>query len=102
MKYEIAILPTAWEDLKTIEDYYLLQFDLQTSKKVVNHILDTVDKLEEFPHLGSELPDKWLNDQGYKMLVIHKRCIAIYRLIKNTIYIYHFASTRTEYRKLFY
>lgn len=30
MKYKVEILPSAWEDLKGIEDYYAVQFDAET------------------------------------------------------------------------
>ena len=43
MSYKVEILPTAWEDLKRIEDWYLLQFDIKTALKVSNHILDVIE-----------------------------------------------------------
>lgn len=101
MKCKIEILPTAWEDLKRIEDYYLIQFDSETALKVSEHILDNIERLEKFPDLGSVTPDTWLNEQGYRM-VICKKHIAIYWQMKDTIYIYHIADTQTEYTKLFY
>ncbi len=101
MKCKIEILPSAWEDLKKIEDYYLIQFDLHTAIKVSDHILNTIERLEDFPDLGSMTPDAWLNEQSYRM-VICKKHVAIYRKIKDTIYIYHIAGTQTEYTKLFY
>lgn len=100
MKCKVEILPTAWDDLKKIEDYYLIQFDSETALKVSEHILDTIERLEKFPDSGSVTPDTWLNEQGYRM-VICKKHIAIYRQIKDTIYIYHIADTQTEYTKLF-
>ena len=101
MKCKIKILPSAWEDLKRIEDYYLIQFDVNTAIKVIDNILNTIERLEEFPDSGSSTPDEWLNEQGYRM-VICKKHVAIYRRIENSIYIYHIADTRTEYTKLFY
>lgn len=101
MKCKIKILPSAWEDLKRIEDYYLIQFDVNTAIKVIDNILNTIERLEEFPDSGSFTPDEWLNEQGYRM-VICKKHVAIYRQIENSIYIYHIADTRTEYTKLFY
>lgn len=101
MKCKVEILPAAWEDLKRIEDYYLIQFDLQTAIKVSDHILNTIERLEEFPDSGSLTPDEWLNQQGYRM-VICKKHIAIYRHIDSVIYVYHIADTQTEYKKLFY
>lgn len=101
MTYNVQILPTAWEDLKRIEDWYLIQFDAETALKVSNHILDAIERLESFPDSGSSTPDEWLNQQGYRM-VICKKHVAIYRQIGEVIYVYHIADTQTEYTKLFY
>lgn len=99
--YNVNILPSAWENLKSIEDYYAIQFDADTAIKVVNSILDAIERLEVFPDSGSLTPDSWLNEQGYRM-VICKKHVAIYRVIGEEIYIYHIADTQTEYHKLFY
>ena len=40
--YNVNILPSAWENLKSIEDYYAIQFDADTAIKVVNSILDAI------------------------------------------------------------
>lgn len=101
MRYKVELLPTAWEDLKKIEDYYLIQFDVDTALKVSNHILDTVERLEEHPDSGSLTPDSWLNKEGFRMVICNKH-IAIYRKINDIIYIYHIADTQTDYTKLFY
>lgn len=101
MKYKVEILPSAWEDLQAIEDYYLIQFDAETALKVSDNILDVIQRLEEFPDSGSRTPDDWLNEQGYRM-VICKKHVAIYRVIDMSVYIYHILDTQTEYTKLFY
>lgn len=96
----IEILPTAWEDLKKIEDYYAVKFDIETAIKVSDHILDSIERLEEFPESGSLTPDKWLNERGYRMVICQKH-VSIYRKIGDIVYIYHIADTQTEYTKLF-
>ena len=101
MIYRVEILPTAWEDLKSIEDWYLVQFGVETALKVTNHILDSIERLERFPDSGSLTPDRWLNDMGYRM-VICKKHVAIYKKIGEEIYVYHIADTQTDYTKLFY
>ena len=68
--YNVNILPSAWENLKSIEDYYAIQFDADTAIKVVNSILDAIERLEVFPDSGSLTPDPWLNEQGYRMVKI--------------------------------
>ena len=101
MTYRIEILPAAWEDLNRIEDWYLVKFGVETALKVSEHILDVIERLEKFPDSGSLLPDEWLNQQGYRMIVVQKH-VAIYRKVDNIVYIYHIADTQTEYTKLFY
>ena len=101
MIYKVEILPTAWENLKRIEDWYLIEFYVETALKVSNHILDTIERLERFPNSGSLTPDTWLNELGYRMVICEKQ-VVIYRKIDDVIYVYHIADTRTEYTKLFY
>lgn len=98
--YRVEILPTAWEDLKKIEDYYLLRFGEESAMKVTEHILNTIERLESYPDSGSLTPDKWLNKQGYRM-VICERYVAVYRHIGECVFVYHIADTQTEYTKLF-
>ena len=100
MVYNVEILPTAWEDLKHIEDWYLIQFGMETALKVSNHILDSIERLERFPNSGSLTPDEWLNQQGYRMVICEKH-VAIYKQIEKNVYVYHIADTQTEYTKLF-
>ena len=101
MRCRVEILPTAWEDLKAIEDWYLMNFDVDTALKVVDSILNSIERLEDFPDSGSMTPDSWLNERGYRMVICEKH-VSIYRQIEEIIYIYHIADTRTEYTKLFY
>ena len=79
----------------------MIQFDIDTALKVTDDILNTIERLEDFPDSGSLTPDTWLNEQVYRM-VISKKHVAIYRQIKDVVYIYHIDDTKTEYTKLFY
>ena len=53
MTYKVQILPTAGEDLKKIEDWYVVQFGVQTALEVVDHILTVIERLEMYPESGS-------------------------------------------------
>jgi toxin ParE1/3/4 len=101
MEYKVEILPTAWEDLKHIEDWYFIQFGAETALKVSDHILDTIERLEKLPDSGSLTPDEWLNQQGYRMVISEKH-IAIYKRVGKVMYVYHIADIQTEDTKLFY
>ena len=98
-QYKVEILPTAWEDLKSIEDYYLLRFGVESAMKVTDQILNSIEHLESYPDSGSLTPDKWLNRKGYRM-VISERFVSIYRIIERIVYVYHIADTQKEYRKM--
>jgi toxin ParE1/3/4 len=74
MMYKIEILPAAWEDLKHIEDWYLINFDIETALKVSDSILYSIERLEKFPDSGSLTPDDWLNEQGYRFLINSTYC----------------------------
>lgn len=100
MEYRVEILPVAWEDLKRIEDWYLVQFG-ETVMKIIDHILNVIEHLEEFPDSGSFIPDEWLNQQGYRIAICEKY-VVIYKQVGTVVYIYHIADTRTDYTKLFY
>lgn len=45
-QYQVEILPTAWEDLKKIEDYYLIQFGVESAIKITDQILNSIERLE--------------------------------------------------------
>ena len=101
MQYRVEILPTAWEDLKKIEDYYYIQFGVETALMVTDNILNVIERLEMFPDSGSRTPDDWLNEMGYRMVICEKH-VAIYKKYGETVYVYHIADTQTEYTKSFY
>lgn len=52
MAYNVQILPTAWEDLKQIEDWYYMQFNAETALNVVDNILNSIERLKDFPQSG--------------------------------------------------
>ena len=100
MTYNVEILPTAWDDLKSIEDYYALEFDVTTAINVSDSILDRIELLETNPDIGNDTPDPWLNKRGYRMIICEQH-VAIYRKIDASIYIYHIFDTRRDCTKLF-
>ncbi len=100
-EYKVKILPSAWDDLKKIEDYYLLQFGIESALKVTEQILKSLEKLEIFPESGSVVAENLLNQNGYRM-IISGTYVSIYRLIEKTVYVYHIADTQTKYTNLFF
>ena len=73
---------------------------MNTAIKVTDHILDSIERLEQFPDSGTMTPDQWLNQLGYRMVICEKH-VSIYRIIGYIVYVYHIADTRKDYTELF-
>ena len=97
----VELLPSAWEGLLKIKHYVAEAFGEKTAEKVANTILDSLERLQSFPDLGSLTPDPWLNSLGYRMIISDRRNVSIYKRIDDTIYVYLIADTRTEYTRTF-
>ena len=94
MSCSVELLPAACEDLVEMADP-------QTAEKVTDAILDSLERLQEFPDSGSLTPDPWLNGLGYRMVISDGRNVSIYKRTGDIIYIYLIADTRTEYTRTF-
>lgn len=77
-----------------------MQFGEDIALKVSTHILDSIERLEMYPDSGTLTPDKWLNKQGYRMVICDKH-VSIYRVIDKVVYVYHISDARKDYTKLF-
>ena len=93
---EVKILPSAWKGLEEIAEYHLLIVGPVSTKRITDRILTALDRLEEFPLSAPFVPDAELKDQDYRMLVCDGY-ICIYRLLGDTVYVFHIAHGSTEY-----
>ena len=78
-----------------------MNFDVDTALKVVDSILNSIERFANLPDSGRMTPGSWLNERGYRM-TISERHVSFYRQIAEIVYIYHIADTKTKYMKLFY
>ena len=101
MQYRIEIRPEAHEDLKSIEDWSLLNFGWETALKTLDGLFRGMSRLKEFPDSGSLTPDKMLNEAGYRMVIVGRHVI-IYKVIGETVFVYRVLDTRRQYTRLFY
>lgn len=97
----IEILPSAWEGLARIKYREQADFGEEVALNVADHILDCLERLEQFPDSGSMTPDPWLNDMGFRMVISDKRNVSVFRKVDESIFVYIIADTRTEYAKVF-
>lgn len=98
---KIEILPRAWEDLTSIEDFYYLEYGIESAQKVSDSILESIETLEKFPNIDVFTPDERLNQLGYRMFVINQKYVAIIKHVDKKIYIYRIINTKRDYGKLF-
>ncbi len=99
-EYTVRILQSAWDDLAMIAEYYKIKFDIDSAKKVTDQILDDTDGLSDYPERCSYINDDYLRDRGYRKLILGK-FIIIFRIIEETVFVYHIAHMNTDYPKLF-
>ena len=97
----VEILPSAWEGLARIKYRVQADFGEEVALNVADHILDSLERLEQFPDSGSMTPDPWLNAMGFRMVISDKRNASIFRKVDESIFVYIIADTRTEYTKVF-
>lgn len=61
--------------------------------------MDSIDSLKVFPEGFSTVPEAELAEKGYRM-VIYKKYISVYKIIDDTVYIYHVADGRINYSQI--
>ena len=99
-RVRIKILTPALHDIDKIADYHILAVGPVSAEKITDKLLDSIEKLGEYPLMGTEHTDPVLQKEGYRKLVCGEY-ICIYRLIDDTIYIYRVVHGATDYPKLF-
>ena len=98
---KIEILPRAWVDLTSIEDFYYLEHGIESAQKVSDSILESLEIPEEFPNIDVFTPDERLNQLCYRVFVINQKYVAIIKYVDKKIYIYRIINTKRDYDKLF-
>ncbi|MDD4172374.1 MAG: type II toxin-antitoxin system RelE/ParE family toxin [Syntrophomonas sp.] len=98
-KAKVEILTPALNDIDRIADYHLLAVGPISAGIITDKLLDSIEKLGEFPLMGTEHSDAVLQKEGYRKLVCGEY-ICVYRLIDATVYIYRVVHGATNYPKL--
>lgn len=94
------ILEPAQKELKEIAELHLCLVGPNSARKITDLIWDTLSRLESFP-LSRHIPrDKELRGSGYRFVIAGKY-ICVYRLIAQTVFVYHIAHGASNYPKLF-
>ncbi len=95
----VILEPAQWE-LEEIAQLHKNLVGPNSARNITNLILDTLSRLERFPLSGHIPWDKELRTMGYRYVIAGKY-ICVYRLIAETVYVYHIAHGASNYPTLF-
>ena len=97
---DLVILEPAQRELEQIAQLHMNLVGPNSARKITNRILDSLSQLAQFPLSGSLPHDKDLRALGYRYVIAGKY-ICVYRLLGETVYVYHIAHGASNYPLLF-
>ena len=98
-KYKVEILLAAWHDIDKISDFHLRMVGAASAEKITNKILDTLDKLADFPYMGAQHPDPVLAKYEFRK-VLCGDYVCVYKVIDSYVYVYRIVNGKTDYPAL--
>ena len=99
LKCKLELLTPAQRELEEIARVYLELAGADSARKITDQILDSLERLKTYPLSGSLPRDRWLREAGYR-LVISGKYLAVYRLVGNSVFVYHIAHGASDYPTL--
>lgn len=99
-EYKLETLAPAWSELEKIADYHLLMVGPVSAKNITDQILLSIERLKKYPLSGTAVFDDELNALGYRA-VIGGKYVCVYRLIGDTVFVYHIVHGSRDYPRLF-
>ena len=96
----LVILEPVQRELEEIAQLHMNLVGPSSARNITDLILDTLSRLEMFPLSGHIPRDKELRNGGYRYVIAGKY-ICVYRLIAETVYVYHIAHGASNYPTLF-
>ena len=98
-KYNLEILAPARSEMHEIARLHLELVGPASARKITDKIKRSLENLTTHPHMGTLFPDSALRREGYRKLIIGNY-ICVYRLIGDTVFVYHIKDGRTNYQRL--
>ena len=98
-KFKVEILAPARSELHEIARLHLELAGQASARKTTDKIKHSLVNLTTHPHMGATFPDSGLMREGYRKLICGYY-ICVYRLIGETVFVYHIIDGRTNYQRL--
>ena len=97
--YKLELLTPAQRELEEIAQVYLELAGVDSARKMTDQLFASLERLQTYPLSGSIPRDRWLREAGYR-LIISGKFIAAYRLMGDTVFVYHIAHGASDYPML--
>lgn len=100
--HKLRINPLAYKDLLEIKEYVTVDLDNpDAATKLISRIIDSYEKLRDFPMLGGELSSKINIATDFRFLVSGSHII-FYKLDSEYVSIYRVLFAKREYLKIIF
>ena len=99
-QYKLKILAPAREEIREIARIHMELVGANSARKITTTLRKSIDHLRDHPYLGVSLEERDLSQQGYRKLACGNY-LCFYRLTGDTLFVYHIADGRTEYKRIF-
>ena len=97
---KLVLLEPAQRELEEIAQLHRNLVGPNSARKITNKIFDALSRLDLFPLSGSLPATKRCSGMGYRYVVAGKY-ICVYRVLGDTVYVYHIAHGASNYPLLF-
>lgn len=98
-KYKVIFSQSALDDLEEII-LYISKDSRQNAMRMHDRIIEVANKLEIFPKLGFQVPDKKMSEGGFRVIVIDKYLL-FYKVYDEEINILRVMHGARNYPRLF-
>lgn len=100
-KLRLIILDSAKEEILEFTQVYKLLAGTAATRKFLRRIHSALGRLREQPNMGMALEEREFAQQGYRKLICDDY-LCFYRVIGDSVYVYHVADGRSQYKRLFH
>jgi len=98
-KYKLEILAPARSEMHEIARLHLELVGSASARKITDKIKRSLGNLMSHPHMGTLFQDAELKREGYRKIICGNY-LCVYRLIGDTVFVYHIIDGRTNYQRL--
>ena len=95
-RFAIRILPPAQHELEEIALLHKTLSGPESARRITDGLYAAMERLTRFPLSAPLIRDVELRRLGYRYVIV-KNYLLFYRLIGDTVYVYHIVHGKTDY-----